>query len=91
MDAKKVIEYGVIAVIAYLALTWIFSTIGALTSRIGGGGDYDPSYPGPVIYPQFVYSGGSGYGNSPVRWGGGGYRGGRGGNGGGRRPGTGGY
>lgn len=85
MDAKKLIEYGVLAIVGWFILTWLLGTIEGAVAQIGAGFN-QPDYQAPLVYPQyFLYSGG-GQPVSPVRWGGGRPRPGD-----GRQPGTGGF
>lgn len=66
MDGKKLIEYGVIAVIAWFVLTWLFGTVQTVSQSFGQSGQPDP-YQSPMFYPRYAFYGAR-WGGSPVRW-----------------------
>lgn len=87
MDTKKLIEYGVLAIVAYFALTWLAGLAEQGIAAVSSIGNSGGQYYGPASYQGgFIYGGVSSYG-SPVRYGppqrGKGWRG--------RVPGSGGY
>jgi len=70
MDAKKLLEYGLLAVLAYFAITWLFR----VATSVGDGLASTfapvptPDYPPTVFAPGFIYWSTDLYGGTPVRW-----------------------
>ena len=67
MDGKKLIEWGLIAVVAWFVLTWLLGTAQTVAQTFAPQ-FAQPDYDAPVFYTNgFVFS--TGGFPSPVRWG----------------------
>jgi hypothetical protein len=89
MDAKKLAEYGLIIIVGYFVVSWLFGTLESGV-RAFASVDLQPNTYAPPAFPGNWVYGSEWYPNSPVRYGppvrrggGGGYTG--------RKPGSGGY